>query len=106
MKHKMITTTLLTILSAVVIAAGPASDALAGATVLIVNMDGANEGFNDPTPWTPTGGNPATTLGQARLNAFQYAANIWGQCINSNVVIRVQAQMDPQFCNVNSAVLG
>ena len=81
-------------------------DAQAAATVVIQNNDGANEGFNDPTPWTPTGGNPATTLGQARLNAFQYAADIWGQCLNSNVTIIVGAKMDPQFCNATSAVLG
>lgn len=106
MKHRMITTTLLTILAAAVITAGPVSNALAGATIVIVNTDGAGEGFNDPTAWTPTGGNPATTLGQARLNAFQYAANIWGQCINSNVTVRVEAKMDPLFCNATSAALG
>jgi hypothetical protein len=83
-----------------------AGDARAGATIVIQNNDGAGEGFNDPTPWTPTGGNPATTLGQARLNAFQYAANIWAQCLNSNVTIVVEAQMDPQFCDATSAVLG
>jgi hypothetical protein len=83
-----------------------ADDARAGATIIINNNDGVGEGFNDTTPWTPTGGNPATTLGQARLNAFQYAANIWGQCLNSNVTIVVNAQMDPQFCNASSAVLG
>jgi hypothetical protein len=83
-----------------------AVDANAGATVVIQNNDGAFEGFNDATPWTPTGGNPATTLGQARLNAFQYAADLWGACINSNVTITVRAQMDPQYCDAGSAVLG
>jgi hypothetical protein len=68
-----------------------------GATLIIQNNDGAFEGFNDPTPWTPTGGNPATTLGQARLNAFQYAADLWGACLNSNVTITIRAQMDPQY---------
>lgn len=83
-----------------------AGSAQATATFLIVNMDGAGEGFNDPTPWTPTGGNPATTLGQARLNAFQHAADLWGQIVSSNVTIRVEAQMDPLTCNTTSAVLG
>jgi hypothetical protein len=78
----------------------------AGATIVIQNNDSAGEGFNDPTPWTPTGGNPATTLGQARLNAFQYAADLWGACINSNVTIVVEAQMDPLTCNATSAILG
>jgi hypothetical protein len=48
------------------------------ATITIVNRDGANEGFNDPAPVTPVGGNPATTLGAQRLTAFQFAASLWG----------------------------
>jgi hypothetical protein len=83
-----------------------AGEAVAGATIIIVNNDSAGEGFNDNSAWTPTGGNPATTLGQARLNAFQYAADLWSSCINSGVTIYVRAQMDPQFCGPSSAVLG
>jgi len=78
----------------------------ASATIVIQNNDSAGEGFNDPTPWTPRGGNSATTLGQARLNAFQYAANLWAPCLNSNVTIIISAQMDPLFCDATSAVLG
>jgi FlgD Ig-like domain len=76
------------------------------ATIIINNMDGAGEGFNDPTPFVPVGGNPATTLGQARLNAFQYAADLAGACLVSNVTIVVNASMDPLACNATSAVLG
>lgn len=75
-------------------------------TVVIINGDGPNEGFNDPAPFTPVGGNNATTLGQARLNAFQFAADLWAACIQSNVVIQVEAQMDPLFCNLTGAILG
>ncbi len=78
----------------------------ASATIVIVNNDSAGEGFNDSTPWTPTGGNSATTLGQARLNAFQYAADIWGGMLESAVSIRVAARMDPLTCGPNYAVLG
>ncbi len=53
-------------------------DTLADATITVVNRDGVNEGLNDPTPFTPIGGNAATTVGQARLKAFEYAATIWG----------------------------
>ena len=60
-----------------------ATEVNAGATIVIQNNDGSFEGFNDNTPWTPTGGNPATTLGQARLNACQYAADLWSACITS-----------------------
>ena len=44
--------------------------AWAQTTVLVNNLDAVGEGFNDPAPFTPVGGNSATTLGQARLNAF------------------------------------
>ena len=37
------------------------------ATINIDNVDGPNEGFNDPTPVAPEGGNPGTTRGQQRL---------------------------------------
>jgi hypothetical protein len=67
----------------------------AAATFTVINFDGAGEGFNDPTPFTPVGGNNATTLGQARLNAFQNAANIWGNLLTSSVVIQVEARMNP-----------
>ncbi len=68
---------------------------LAAATVTVVNRDGANEGLNDPTPFTPIGGNAATTVGQARLKAFEYAATIWGDLLNSSVAITVDANVDP-----------
>ncbi|HTV00362.1 MAG TPA: hypothetical protein VMF13_07505, partial [Luteitalea sp.] len=38
--------------------------AQAAVTIYIVNFDGPSEGFNDPTPVAPVGGNPGTTLGQ------------------------------------------
>jgi hypothetical protein len=76
------------------------------AIIVIQNADSGGEGFNDPTPWTPMGGNPATTLGQARLNAFQYAADLWATCIESNVTIVVRAKMDPLYCTPTAAALG
>jgi len=97
----------LIILSLALILVGSTADtARADATILIVNGDDPGEGFNDPTPWTPTGGNNATTLGQARFNAFQYAADIWGSLLNSNVTIRVMARMNPLTCEPTYAVLG
>lgn len=84
-------------------AAGPAH---AVATITVVNLDGAGEGFNDPTPFTPAGGNPATTLGEARLIAFQHAAFLWGSSLTSTVEIKVDARMDPLPGDAFSAVLG
>jgi PA domain-containing protein/flagellar hook capping protein FlgD len=76
------------------------------ATITIINLDGAGEGFNDPTPRAPVGGNPGVTLGAQRLNVFQHAASIWGGLLTSSVVITVEANFDPQFCTPTSAVLG
>ncbi|MDH3901255.1 MAG: thrombospondin type 3 repeat-containing protein [Gammaproteobacteria bacterium] len=76
------------------------------ASFVINNLDGPGEGFNDPTPVAPVGGNNGTTLGQQRLNLFQKAAEIWGAAIESTVPIIVQARFDPLSCNAGSAVLG
>jgi len=101
--------TLLIALALLVVTASGAfwtSDALAVANIVIVNLDGPGEGFNDPTPVPAVGMNPQTTLGEQRLFAFQYAAGLWAQCINSTVIIYVGANMDPLFCNASSAILG
>lgn len=76
------------------------------ATIVIVNNDGASEGFNDPTPVAPVGGNPGATLGAQRLFIFKHAASIWGAILPSNVTIRVAAQFNPQTCDATSGVLG
>jgi hypothetical protein len=74
------------------VASGPAA---ADANIVIVNLDGPGEGFNDPTPATPVGGNKGRTLGAQRLIAFEHAAKIWGETLDSNVTIRVQAAFNP-----------
>jgi hypothetical protein len=55
-----------------------ASSAFGSATIVINNIDGPGEGFNDPTPAAPVGGNTGTTLGQQRLIAFTFAAKYLG----------------------------
>ena len=82
------------------------SPAQAAATIVILNTDAPNVGFNDPTPAAPVGGNPGTTLGQQRLNAFQAAANIWGASLNSVPTIVVDAAWSALACNANAATLG
>jgi len=77
----------------------------ATAIITIVNADGADEGFNDTTTFTPTASNNATTLGQARLNAMQHAANILGSIITSGQEIKVNAQFTAQGGSAGSAVL-
>jgi hypothetical protein len=83
------------LLATVVVLAWSSSVFAGGATIVIFNIDGANEGFNDPTPAAPVGGNTGTTLGQQRLIAFQHAATIWGAELDSNQTIVIQAAFNP-----------
>jgi len=76
------------------------------ATIRIQNGDQPGEGFNDPTAFTPIGGNPATTLGAARLNVFNEAARIWGQLLADSVTITVTANFDPLTCDNTTGTLG
>lgn len=78
----------------------------AATTITIINEDSGGEGFNDPTPATPVGSNPGTTVGQQRLNAFNFAASIWESILDSEVEIRIGAKFDPLSCNATSGVLG
>lgn len=78
----------------------------AAATLVILNNNAAGVGFNDPTPVAPVGGNAGTTLGQQRLNAFQYAASIWGATLTSNVTIVIRAQFTALSCTATGATLG
>ena len=61
------------------------------ATIVINNIDDANQGFNDPTPVAALPTNPGTTVGQQRLNVFERAAEIWENALDSNVTIVVQS---------------
>lgn len=89
-------------LFALALAAAPALDA---ATITIVNTDGPNEGYNDPTPVAPIGGNPGTTLGQQRLIAAQFAADIWGSILPSDAPIVIRTQFNPLACSATGAAL-
>jgi len=96
---------LLTLL-AMAAAVGASPSINAAATITILNNDAAGVGFNDATSVLPVGGNPGTTLGQQRLNAFQAAANKWGATLDSTVTITVRAQWSALTCTATSAVLG
>jgi hypothetical protein len=78
----------------------------ASAHITIVNANQAGIGFNDTTAVTPVGGNPGTTLGQQRLNAFQKAAELWGALIDSDVEIRIKASFEPLECTATTGTLG
>src|SRR3954466_11863353 len=85
---------------------GASSSAFATATIVIQNADNPGVGFNDTTAVSPVGGNPGTTLGQQRLNAFQAAADKWGATLDSPITITIRAQWLAQTCTATSAVLG
>jgi len=76
------------------------------ANIVIVNSDGAGEGFNDPTPAAPVGGNSGTTVGQQRLIVFQTAANIWGALLPGTQTVAVNSQFNALTCSSTSGVLG
>ena len=95
-----------TALAATALLAVLATSAFASATIVIINTDGAGEGFNDPTPAAPVGGNSGTTIGQQRLLCFQQAASIWGSILTSSVTIQIQAAFNPLTCTATSATLG
>lgn len=80
--------------------------AAANANIVIINGNAAGVGFNDTTPASPVGGNAGTTIGEQRLIAFQHAADLWGQKLDSNVTINVLATFEPLSCTATSAVLG
>lgn len=88
-----------------VLAVAMSSTAFA-AKLKIVNGDGAGEGFNDPTPAAPVGGNKGKTVGQQRQLAFEYAANIWGSTLpdSCDFQVRVFSRFDPLTCTATSAV--
>jgi hypothetical protein len=80
--------------------------AFGAATIVIQNNDAPNVGFNDPTPAAPVGGNGGTTVGQQRLNAFQFAASIWGATLTSGPTITVRASWPSLACTADTGTLG
>jgi hypothetical protein len=87
---------------AFLLAAMPAS----AANLVVVVTDPAGQGFNDPTPATPVGGNMGTTVGDQRLNVFKEAARIWSGILPSNVDIKINSSFQALSCDATTAVLG
>lgn len=76
------------------------------AVITPLNRDPAGSGLNDPTAAAPVGGNPGTTIGEQRRIAYQFAADLWGAVLQSNVEIRVAASFQPLSCTATAGVLG
>lgn len=83
-----------------------AQQAFAQANIIVNFTNTGTVGYNDPTPVSPVGGNPATTLGEQRRFATQHAANLWAATLTSDATIRINAQFTAQSCTETSATLG
>src|ERR1044071_7665721 len=87
------------------VAVAASVQARAAATIVIQNNDPAGSGFNDPTPAAPVGGTTGTTVGPQRLNAFQFAAILWGATLRSDVPITIRASWGALPCDAEGVTL-
>ena len=78
----------------------------AHAAIIPVNEDADGVGLNDPTARAPEGGNPGTTVGEQRRIVYQFAADLWGSTLTSNIDVKVAASFAGLTCDASSAVLG
>ncbi len=77
------------------------------AQLLLLNGDaGTGAGLDDPSAKAPQGSNPGTTLGAQRRIAYQFAMDMWGTVLQSNVPIKVAASFQPLTCTPTSGTLG
>lgn len=78
----------------------------AAVEIQLVNLDiGTGIGLDDPSPRTPIGGNPGTTLGQQRQIAYQFAADLWSAVFAGDAPVRVTASFQPLSCTPTSGTL-
>jgi uncharacterized repeat protein (TIGR01451 family)/MYXO-CTERM domain-containing protein len=80
--------------------------ARAAEEIRILNRNDPGEGFNDPTPATPVGGNPGKTVGEQRQIAFQYAAALWSAALGNRVRILIDARFSALQCGSTGTLLG
>jgi len=64
----------------------------------ITDLDPPGTGFTDPTPFAGAPGNPATTLGEARVNLFNALLSEWGSTLQSGVDIDVLVTWQSLTC--------
>lgn len=101
-RHTSLTRVICGIAALLLLTAGPA----AAANIVVIGIDPAGVGLNDPTPVAPVGGNPGTTLGEQRANVYALAAQLWGNAIESDSTIYVSASFTSLSCAANSGTLG
>lgn len=75
------------------------------AQIVIVNEDGPDEGLNDSSPRESVGGNEGETLGEQRRIALEFAAELLGSRLQSDVSINVAVNFEDLDCSINQANL-
>jgi len=83
-------------------------DGTTGTTMCLNNVDEGPIGFNDPAPPSlPATGNPGTSIGQQRVNAYMESFKIWAATVESTETIWVQGTFGLDlFCDEESGTLG
>lgn len=79
---------------------------MASAEVVLVNLDPAGSGLNDPTARAPEGGNPGTTVGDQRKIVYEFAADLWSSVLTTDIDVNVAASFQPLSCTATQATLG
>lgn len=86
--------------------AGAFATSASAVEVQLFNFDaGTGVGLDDPSPRTPVGGNPGTTLGAQRQIAYQYAADLWSAVLDGDAPVRVIASTQPLPCSPTGGTL-
>ena len=89
-----------------VVAAGLCAASAQAAIITPVNQDPAGKGLNDTTARAPEGGNPGVSVGEQRRIVYQYAADLWGAVLQSNVETFVGASFQDLACTATGGTLG
>lgn len=77
-------------------------------TINVVDPD-PTIGFSDPAPADPAstaGGNPGTTIGEQRLEAYKHVVAIWDDNLEINTQVVLQASFTALSCTAGGGVLG
>jgi hypothetical protein len=72
-------------------------------TINVVDPD-PDIGFSDPARAAPIDGNPGTTIGEQRLEAYKHVVGIWEGNLDINTQIVLQASFAELSCTATSSL--
>lgn len=75
------------------------------AVVTLLNIDPPGVGLNATAPAMPVGNNPGKTVGEQRRIAYQFAMDLWGSVLQSEVEIKIYASFAPLSCTATGGTL-